>query len=97
MADMKITPDCNTILKLAEEYSVVPVCKEIYADITTPITLLRKISAISKRYYLLESIEGGETWGRYSFLGYDPIMRVTCRSKRKTGNLSNRKTSGNHS
>ena len=77
---MKITPDCNTILKLAEEYSVVPVCKEIYADITTPITLLRKISAISKRYYLLESIEGGETWGRYSFLGYDPIMRVTCRS-----------------
>lgn len=31
MADMKITPDCNTILKLAEEYSVVPVCKEIYA------------------------------------------------------------------
>ena len=80
MADMKITPDCNTILKLAEEYSVVPVCKEIYADITTPITLLRKISAISKRYYLLESIEGGETWGRYSFLGYDPIMRVTCRS-----------------
>ena len=47
---MKITPDCNTILKLAEEYSVVPVCKEIYADITTPITLLRKISAISKRY-----------------------------------------------
>lgn len=77
---MKITPDCNTILKLAEQYSVVPVCKEIYADITTPITLLRKISAISKRYYLLESIEGGETWGRYSFLGYDPIMRVTCRS-----------------
>ena len=29
---------------------------------------------------MLESIEGGETWGRYSFLGYDPIMRVTCRS-----------------
>lgn len=88
---MKITPDCNTILKLAEQYSVVPVCKEIYADITTPITLLRKISAISKRYYLLESIEGGETWGRYSFLGYDPIMRVTCRSNEvvveKKGNM----------
>ena len=45
---MKIAPDCNTILKLAEEYSVVSGLQEIYADITTPITLLRKISAISK-------------------------------------------------
>lgn len=77
---MTITPDCNTILKLAEKYSIVPVCREIYADVTTPITLLRKLTGLSKRYYLLESIEGGETWGRYSFLGYDPVMRVTCRA-----------------
>ena len=79
---MTITPDCNTILKLAEEYSIVPVCREIYADVTTPITLLRKLTGLSKRYYLLESIEGGETWGRYSFLGYDPVMRVTCRDSK---------------
>ena len=79
---MKITPDCSTIMKLAETYSIVPVCREIYADVTTPITLLRKLSGFSERYYLLESIEGGETWGRYSFLGYDPIMRVTCRNHR---------------
>lgn len=79
---MKITPDCSTIMKLAETYSIVPVCRKIYADVTTPITLLRKLSGFSERYYLLESIEGGETWGRYSFLGYDPIMRVTCRNHR---------------
>ena len=79
---MTITPDCNTILKLAEKYSIVPVCREIYADVTTPITLLRKLTGFSKRYYLLESIEGGETWGRYSFLGYDPVMRVTCRDRK---------------
>ena len=40
---------------------------------------IRKIAAGKKNYYLLESVEGGEKWGRYSFLGYDPVMRVSCR------------------
>lgn len=74
-------PDCEEILVLAKEYSVIPICREIYADIITPITLLRKLSGISKRYYLLESVEGGEKWGRYSFLGFDPLMRVSCKEK----------------
>lgn len=73
-------PTCDEILKLAPDYDIIPVCREIYADIITPITLLRKLSGISRRYYLLESIEGGEKWGRYSFLGYDPVMRVSCKS-----------------
>ena len=72
-------PDCDEILKLANDYDIIPVCREIYADVITPITLLRKLSGISNRYYLLESIEGGEKWGRYSFLGYDPVMRVSCK------------------
>lgn len=66
------------IKKYAGEYDIVPVKKEIFADIITPITLLRKIAAENKRFYLLESVEGGEKWGRYSFLGYDPVMRVSC-------------------
>lgn len=74
-----IVPDCNTIQELAKEYTMVPICKEVYADVVTPITLLRKIAKHSKQYYLLESVEGGEKWGRYSFLGYNPIMRVTCK------------------
>ena len=77
-------PDCDEIVKLAKDYDIIPVCKEIYADIITPITLLRKLSGISKRYYLLESIEGGEKWGRYSFLGYDPVMRVFCKNSTVT-------------
>ena len=76
-----ITPGSNEIQTLAKEYPMIPVCKEIYADIITPITLLRKISQISQRYYLLESVEGGEKWGRYSFLGFDPIVHVTCKNK----------------
>lgn len=74
-------PDCNEILSLSEEYDIIPVCREIYADVVTPITLLRRIAERSSRFYLLESIEGGEKWGRYSFLGYNPVMRVTCRCK----------------
>ncbi|HKM00376.1 MAG TPA: chorismate-binding protein, partial [Mobilitalea sp.] len=75
-----IIPNCNEIEDLAKEYSIIPISKEIYADIITPITLLRKLSQISKRYFLLESIEGGEKWGRYSFLGYDPTVHVTCKN-----------------
>ena len=77
-------PECEEIMRLAPAYQIIPVCKEIYADVITPITLLRKIAAVSKRYYLLESVEGGEKWGRYSFLGFDPVMRVTCSSDEVT-------------
>jgi len=80
MVVIMITPSCNEIESLAKKYSMIPICKEIYADIITPITLLRKISQVSKRYYLLESIEGGEKWGRYSFLGFSPILHVTCKN-----------------
>lgn len=79
-----IRPECEQILALAEDYSVIPVCKEIYADMMTPISMLIRLSAISQRYYLLESVEGGEKWGRYSFLGYDPIMRVSCKDGKVT-------------
>ena len=71
-------PECDEILKMAPDYDIIPVCREIYADVITPITLLRKLAAVSQRYYLLESVEGGEKWGRYSFLGFDPVMRVKC-------------------
>ncbi len=74
-----IRPSSETILQLAQEYSVIPICREIHADVITPITLLRKLAGMSKRYFLLESVEGGEKWGRYSFLGYDPLMRVYCK------------------
>ena len=74
-----ISPSCEKIEELAKTYNTIPVSREIFADITTPILLLRKLSLISGRYYLLESVEGGEKWGRYSFLGYDPVLRVTCK------------------
>ena len=77
-------PACDEILKMAQDFDVIPVCSEIYADVITPITLLRRIGERGKRFYLLESIEGGEKWGRYSFLGFDPIMRVRLKEGKLT-------------
>lgn len=69
---------------LMNDYSMIPVCKEIYADVITPISLLRKMEAFDKNFFLLESVEGGEKWARYSFLGYEPVLHVTC----KNGNVT---------
>ena len=69
-----LRPELDTVIALSGEYKVVPVCKEFYADEVTPINLLRRIAGLSRRFFLLESIEGGERWGRYSFLGFDPVM-----------------------
>ncbi len=77
---MEIRPNSDQITELAKEYDIIPICKEIYADVITPISLLRKIAQRSKRYFLLESIEGGEKWGRYSFLGYNPVVRISCKN-----------------
>lgn len=75
------TPDVENVKVLADQFDIVPVQEEIYADVVTPILLLRKIAKSKKNYFLLESVEGGEKWGRYSFLGYDPVMRVTGKEK----------------
>lgn len=64
----------------AEEgtYKRVPVSREIYADAFTPIEVMRTLRAASRHCYLLESAEDKQQWGRYSFLGYAPVMEITC-------------------
>lgn len=74
-----VKPGIEEVRGYAGQYDMVPVREEIFADVVTPILLLRKIAKSKKNYFLLESVEGEEKWGRYSFLGYDPVMRVTCR------------------
>lgn len=75
-----IIPSSDSISQYAGKYNMVPVCQEIYADVITPITLLRRLSTVSKNFYLLESIEGGSRWGRYSFLGFSPLMHIRCKN-----------------
>lgn len=59
-------------------YRRVPVSREIYADAFTPIEVMRTLRAASRHCYLLESAEDRQQWGRYSFLGYAPVMEITC-------------------
>ena len=71
------------------EYRRIPVCKELYADRYTPVEVMRVLRKASKHCYLLESASQTEVWGRFSFLGYEPAMEITCTDGvlniRKTG------------
>lgn len=66
--------------QLAEtgRYKVVPVSCELYSDRITPIEALRRLKNVSRHCYLLESAENSKRWGRYSFLGFDPALELTC-------------------
>ena len=77
---MKITPTLEECKKIAaeESYGVIPISTEMYADMTTPIEVLRILKKVSGHVYLLESAEADKRWGRYSFLGYDPLLEITC-------------------
>ena len=62
-------PDIDEFRNLAKQANVIPVCMEMLADTETPVSLLRKIYKNNPSAFLFESVEGGERWGRYSFLG----------------------------
>jgi anthranilate synthase component 1 len=65
-------------MSLARRGNVIPVCREILADTETPLSVLAKVYREEGPVFLLESVEGGERWGRYSFLGASAraILRV---------------------
>jgi len=64
------------VMQYAKDYKAVPVAKECLADMLTPLAFLDNVRRSSRNYFLLESIEGGEHWARYSFVGYDPVLRL---------------------
>ena len=69
---------------LAARGTFVPVCKEVVADLLTPVSAFLKIAEHSDYAFLLESVEGGEHVGRYSFLGKDPFLILRSRGGRTT-------------
>lgn len=62
-------PERERFENLSRQFNVIPVCTEILADMETPVSLLVKLYQHKGPIFLLESVEGGEKWGRYSFLG----------------------------
>ena len=77
---MKLKPDMEEAGKLAAEgqYRCIPISCELYSDQYTPLGVLRKLKNVSRHCYMLESIEDNQKWGRYTFLGYDPKLELTC-------------------
>jgi len=75
---MKLTT-YDEFVELATRGTFVPVCKEIMADLLTPVSAFLKIAEHSDYAFLLESVEGGEHVGRYSFLGKDPFLVLRAR------------------
>ena len=88
---MTMKPSLETVKKLAAEgtYKMAPVSFEILSDVKTPIEVLRILKNVSSHCYILESVADHEKWGRYTFLGYDPKLEITCHNgKMKVGSLT---------
>lgn len=84
-------PGLDEVRKLADHYNLIPITMEVYADMETPISLFKRFED-SKYCFLLESIEGGEKWARYSFIGRNPFLVVKSGKNKtiiedKNGNL----------
>jgi len=75
---MNITLEQAKEIAAGGEYKVIPISCEILSDFITPIELMRKLKKASTHCYMLESAQANEKWGRYTFLGYDPKMEITC-------------------
>ena len=65
-------------------YWRIPIWREIFSDIATPVQVLKKLLTVSDHCFLLESAEDNKQWGRYSFLGFDPAMELTCMNHQVT-------------
>ena len=76
-----IFPDFPEFSQLTHQGNFIPVYKELVADLETPVSAWYKVCADQPYNFLLESVEGGETLGRYSFLGCDPVWILEARGK----------------
>ncbi|MGZ4208552.1 MAG: anthranilate synthase component I [Actinomycetota bacterium] len=72
-------PSRDEFLRLAREHTLVPVWREVLGDLETPVGVFRKLGA-EPNSFLLESVEHGERWGRYSFIGLNPFTVRTSRA-----------------
>jgi len=77
-------PSKDEFLRLAAEHDIVPVAREVYADLATPISAFMALAEGAEHAFLLESVVGGERLGRYSFLGIGDAEVVTARGSKVT-------------
>ncbi|MDQ1909409.1 anthranilate synthase component I [Paenibacillus sp. GD4] len=73
------TPEAKEVIRLAREYNLIPVVRHLLADTETPIRVFQQFYQ-EKRAFLLESVEGGVKWARYSFIGTDPFLLLETKN-----------------
>lgn len=87
---MEILPKMDEAKRIAAMgcYKALPVSCEILSDFTTPIETMRRLKNVSTHCYMLESAMANDKWGRYTFLGFDPKLEITCMAgEMKIGNV----------
>ena len=87
---MNIMPSLSEVKRIAASgrYRVLPVSTEILSDICTTIEAMKILKNVSTHCYMLESAQQNEKWGRYTFLGFDPKLEITCvNGEVKAGNI----------
>ncbi len=75
-----VTPDLTEFKELAAQGNIVPIRKELAVDMDTPVSLYHKLGE-GEYSFLLESLEGGEKWGRYSIIGTSPFLVFGSRGR----------------
>lgn len=75
---MLYQPSIKEAQAYAKDYHFIPISCEIPSDMTSPIAVLKALKTISSHTFLLESVEDSKAWGRYTFLGYEPSLELTC-------------------
>src|SRR6202034_2386874 len=83
-ADTNSLPSAREFLALSRKHSLVPVYRTVTADLETPVSAFLRIAAEEPDAFLLESVEGGEHVGRYTFIGIQPYKRMTARGRQIT-------------
>src|SRR5713101_5737941 len=79
-----IRPSRDEFVALARGHTVVPVWREVLADLETPVSAFVKLVGAAPDGapgFLLESVEHGQRWGRFSFLGRDPALTLVVRGR----------------
>ncbi len=84
MNETSISPPYELFCSRAEQARLVPVAGRYISDLDTPLTLFSKIHRNRDHVFLFESMEGGEKWGRYSFIGFDPLLIFSSIENRLT-------------
>lgn len=88
MKKTEIYPDFNCFKEYSKKGNIIPIYRDISADLETPVSTFLKLASKETFAYLLESVEGGERWGRYSFISWSP--KYIFQSRKEKYSISER-------